>query len=273
MKQSFGICEWSFPVSGTLAIQLAAQIGFDGIQLSESGGRAVGFPLTHPEIIAAYKYTAAQHNIQLHSLNLGALLTENTIFYETNTIQGEQARDSLLNGILACTKLGINAMVVTVSPKTKEAYYNAISHLKYAGTIAQNYNIELVIESILSLSDLTQLIEDLNGIAKICMDTLNPLRFGSGNPQEQILAFGKDKIHHFHIKDSISTLFSSNQRGCVPIGTGNGEYKESIAAIKSIGYEGWIISENYYYLPPLCNIQSDFMLAAYEDLRTLQNSF
>ena len=267
------ICEWSFPVSGTLAIRLAAKIGFEGIQLSETGGRKYGYPLTHPEVIAAYKYTADQQNIKLHSLNLGSLLAESTIFYHANTVQGANARESLLKGILACNSLNINTIVVTISPDTKDAYYNALSHLKYASPIAQFYNIELAVESILPLPDLIQLTEDIGNHVKICMDTLNPLRFGTGIPQEQIYAFGKNKISHFHVKDSRSSLFVPGQRGCVQLGTGDGNYKQCIAAIQEIGYEGWIISENYYYLPPLHDIQPDFLLAALEDLKIMRRSF
>lgn len=50
MGYQFGICEWSLPVSGPLAIRLAGEAGFTGIQLGEAGGRAMGFPLTHPRV-------------------------------------------------------------------------------------------------------------------------------------------------------------------------------------------------------------------------------
>lgn len=37
MGYQFGICEWSLPVSGPLAIRLAGEAGFTGIQLGEAG--------------------------------------------------------------------------------------------------------------------------------------------------------------------------------------------------------------------------------------------
>ena len=43
MSYHFGICEWSLPVSGPLAIRFAAVAGAEGIQLGEAGGRAMGF--------------------------------------------------------------------------------------------------------------------------------------------------------------------------------------------------------------------------------------
>ena len=37
MTQHFGVCEWSFPASGPLAIQLAAAAGYEGMQVGEAG--------------------------------------------------------------------------------------------------------------------------------------------------------------------------------------------------------------------------------------------
>lgn len=76
MGYQFGICEWSLPVSGPLAIRLAGEAGFTGIQLGEAGGRAMGFPLTHPRVQAAILEAAEESGVCLHSLNLGALLSE-----------------------------------------------------------------------------------------------------------------------------------------------------------------------------------------------------
>ena len=58
-KMKYGICEWSLPVSGTLAIRLAEEIGYDGMQLGEAGGRQMGYPLNDPRVQALYQETAA----------------------------------------------------------------------------------------------------------------------------------------------------------------------------------------------------------------------
>ena len=118
MKNYYGICEWSMPVSGPLAIRLAGTAGFDGMQLGEAGGRSLNFPLNHPEIQQIYNETARHYEIRLHSLNLGALLAEGTIDFPVNTPQGDAARASIRNGIRACRALDIRTLVITVSPKT-----------------------------------------------------------------------------------------------------------------------------------------------------------
>ena len=48
----------------------------------------------------------------------------------------------------------------------------------------------------------------LDSDVKICMDILNPFRFGTGNAQEQIAGFGKEKISHLHVKDSKKRIVS-----------------------------------------------------------------
>ena len=44
MGRHFGICEWALPVSGPLAIRLAAEAGYEGIQLGELGAAETAGP-------------------------------------------------------------------------------------------------------------------------------------------------------------------------------------------------------------------------------------
>ncbi len=272
MEQLFGICEWALPCQGSLAIRLASLAGFDGIQLGEAGGRRFSYPLNNPEVQKALAEAARQYHIQLHSLNLGALLSEGTMNYAPSTLKGEYARQSLRFGFLACQKLNIHTIVITASPTSEEAKEHILQHLQYACTLSDTCNIEIALESALPLHQIQEILLQLNERVKICMDTLNPLRFRTGIPQEQITTFGAELISHFHMKDSLSPLFTPSERGCVLLGSGDAGYSQSVDAIKSIGYQGWIISENYYYLPPM-NIGQDFLMLAKKDLHTLKASF
>lgn len=272
MKNYYGICEWSMPVSGPLAIRLAGTAGFDGMQLGEAGGRSLNFPLNHPEIQQIYNETARHYEIRLHSLNLGALLAEGTIDFPVNTPQGDAARASIRNGIRACRALDIRTLVITVSPKTEDAYSNALSHLEYACRLAEISQVEIAVESALPLPLIQVLLDRLKGRVKVCMDILNPLRFGTGDPIEQIQAFGTETISHFHMKDSLRSLFTPGQRGCVLLGTGDAGYIQTAETIKKIGFQGWMITENYYYLPPM-NMNDDFMKLILKDFETLTSTF
>lgn len=273
MKQRFGICEWSFPVSGPLAIRLAQEAGYEGIQLGEGGGRRMGYPLKHPRVQAIYRETADQWGITLHSLNMGALLADGAMNHPAGTEMGKSARESLEAGFEVCCRLELRTIVLTLDPKSEEAFENVICHLSYASELAKDSGVEIAIESALPLADIQRILRNADQNVKICMDLLNPLRFGTGNPQEQIRAFGREKISHFHIKDSISSLFQPGQRGCVPLGRGDAGYEASVSAIKEIDYQGWMIIENYYYLPPMNSGREDFVALAACDLETMKRSF
>lgn len=272
-KYRFGICEWSMPVSGPLAMILAGEAGYDGMQMGENGGRLNGYPLNNKRVQEIYLETAKAHNIEMHSLNLGALLSEGTLNYSCDTREGVNARLSLDNGFSACTSLGIKTVVITVNSSGKEQFENAVSHLKYAEDLADERGIKIAIESAQPLEEIESLLLRLKPETKICMDLLNPLRFCTGNPQEQIKKFGRDKISHFHMKDSVKSLFVPSQRGCVPLGLGDAGIEESVDLIKSIGYEGWMITENYYYLPPMNSEEKDFIVLAKNDLDRMKKYF
>lgn len=272
MRRHFGICEWAFPVFGPLAIRLAREAGYDGIQLGEAGGRRMGFPLNHPRVRQIYCETAEQYQIELHSLNLGALLAEGSLNHAAGSERGQHARESLRAGFSACRKLDIHTIVITVDPQTEEAAAHVVSHLRFAAELAQDSDVEIAMESALPLERIQRILAGAGESVKVCMDLLNPLRFGTGSPQQQIHAFGADRISHFHMKDSVSSLFQPGQRGCVPLGQGDAGYAESVELIKRLPYEGWLITENYYYLPPMNRGDGDFVELAARDLATMKQS-
>ena len=274
MTQHFGVCEWSFPISGPLAIQLAAAAGYEGMQVGEAGGRRMGFPLNDPQVCAAYRESAAVHHIRLHSLNLGALLAEGTMNYAAGTQEGEWARESLEHGFSACRALGVEDVVITVDAPDGESEKNVVEHLRYAARLAADSGVVIAMESALPLPDILRILDKAGPEIMVCMDLLNPLRFGTGDPQEQIRAFGRERIRHFHWKDSRRALFRKGERGCVTLGQGDAGLDASAALIRQLGFQDtWMISENYYYLEPLRLQGGDLAERAARDLAAMQAFF
>ena len=159
MTQHFGVCEWSFPVSGPLAIQLAAAAGYEGMQVGEAGGRRMGFPLNDPRVCAAYRESAEACHVRLHSLNLGALLAEGTMNYAAETQEGAWARESLEHGFAACRTLGVEDVVITVDAPDAEAEANAVEHLRYARQLAADSGVVIAMESALPLPDIQRILD------------------------------------------------------------------------------------------------------------------
>ena len=67
-------------------------------------------------------------------------------------------------------------------------------------------------ECALPLERIQELLQRLGDGVKVCMDMLNPLRFGTGDPRQQLRIFGPARISHFHMKDSLRSLFRPSQR-------------------------------------------------------------
>lgn len=266
----YGICEWSLPVSGTLAIQLAGEMGFDGMQIGEAGGRKAGYPLNNKRVQELYLEAAKEGNIELHSLNLGALLADGTLNYAPETSEGMKAQESLRKGFEVCKALDIHTVVITVDAKNEEETCNVLKHLAYAYELAENAGVTIAMESALELPYIVSILDCMQDKVKVCMDILNPLRFGTGDPQEQICVFGEKHIDHFHLKDSTKDLFAPGQRGCTLLGEGDGRFAESMELVHKMGFDGWLITENYYNLPPMNEGDKDFFDLAKQDLATMK---
>lgn len=163
-------------------------------------------------------------------------------------------------------------MVVTADPATEEAAGHVVSHLRAVSERARDSGVEIALSVLCRWSGPGappapgRWGEGLYGHAE-------PLRFGTGDPCQQLRIFGPARISHFHMKDSLRSLFRPSQRGCVPLGTGDAGFADSVSAIKAVCASGWILTENYYYLPPLNDGQTDFLSLAARDLATLQRAF
>lgn len=46
----FGVCEFSFPCWGPLALQMAHEAGFTGMQLADAGGSTNSYPLNNKRV-------------------------------------------------------------------------------------------------------------------------------------------------------------------------------------------------------------------------------
>lgn len=46
----FAACEWAFPCWGDLAVKMAHEAGFTGVQLGDGGGSMQGFPLRNKRV-------------------------------------------------------------------------------------------------------------------------------------------------------------------------------------------------------------------------------
>lgn len=269
MSTKCGICEWSFAVTGPSAIEYAGKIGFDGIQLGDLGGSRNCFPMNDPQIQSSYLEASKRHGVALQSLHLFTLVREGGLQKLPDSDMGRQALLSIQKGLEACRAMEIPALLVTsydacgiVNGYDIECTARL---LEKAVQMSGDYGVQLVYESILQGGYIRQILDYVGPGLKLCYDILNPIKFLKGDPVEEIGQFGTQWIDHVHLKDCPREM-----TGFCQLGEGYGRFKESIAALRQIGYDGWYITENFYHLPPMGNTGSVFETAK-KDLETMRS--
>ena len=110
----FGACEYNFPVWGSLALEMAHEAGFDGIEITDGGGylqphpmnkglfveyerlalnlvRLDGFPLTDRIIQEDYLEAQAKTGMWITGIYLYFLNSQGFVNCDNKTLQGQDA--------------------------------------------------------------------------------------------------------------------------------------------------------------------------------------
>lgn len=271
MKNQFGVCEWSLPVNGPASVALAAAAGFDGIQIGDLGGEEQGFPMSSPAIREGYLQAAADCRVTLHSLHPYGLQREGTMLYPLGTPQGDRGRDSVIRCIDTCAAMSIPTLMLSSFFATlvrNDWDFDVFAgQLAFACRYGRDHGVRIVYESVLSPERILRMIEATRGELTICYDILNPIRWGTGNPQTEIPTLGLEHIDHFHVKDAPDDL-----KGYALLGQGRGAFADAVRLIRQLGYSGWLVSENYYTLLS-AGSGEDFLELARRDCRALRSAF
>ncbi|MDP2792285.1 MAG: sugar phosphate isomerase/epimerase family protein [Rectinemataceae bacterium] len=247
----FGICEWTLPACGAAAVELAGLAGFEGIQLGDLGGSAKGYPLCDRRVQTEILEASAHTGVELQALHLHTLVREGGMIHPAGTQEGQSAMESIRRGVESCRALGIPVLMLTsgfaCEIRDEEGFFAFSRMLNYACDIADDSGVRIVFESILGVPDILRMRRATGGRMRICYDTFNMIRFGRGNPLEDLARLESDDIDHFHLKDAPPDL-----KGCALLGRGCGCFDEVARRICETGFSGWLVSENYYAQPPLC---------------------
>lgn len=267
----YGICEWTLPASGAAAVELAGLAGFEGIQLGDLGGSAKEYPLCDEKTQSEILEASARSDVKLQALHLHTLVREGGMIYPANTREGQSAMESIRKGVESCRALGIPTLMLTsgfaCEIRDEEGFLAFSRMLAYACDIAEDSGPRIVFESILGVPDILRMRQATKGRMRICYDTFNMIRFGRGNPLEDLARLEPEDIDHFHLKDA-----PANLKGCVLLGQGCGRFAEVAGRIREMGFSGWFVSENYYAQPPLCE-GGDPVTLARLDAATMRASF
>ena len=273
----FGVCEFSFPCWGPLALQMAHEAGFTGMQLADAGGSTNSYPLNNKRVQESYLEASVKYGIELQSIHLYTLVRQNFIRYSQSSPEGQECMESIRKGIIAAAEMHIPTVMIEGMRMYGAAQHKHVFDMyKYAVEVAQDYGVQIAMETDIRLEDHFKFLDRFDGKLKLCFDTHNPVMYGTGYPPDMIRVLGRERIDHFHMKESQPDAEGFVTKETAPIvllGQGGTFFKESVQAIKDIGYEGWIISETFYNRRNMNENGEDYVSSAKRDVETLKAAF
>ncbi len=226
-----GACDWSIGRGGKIsALELAAEIGLDGVQVSfgKPGGPT---DLRRQEVRDQYQQTATQHGVQIASLAMGVL---NHIPYASDQSAEGWVEESIEVLPKMDQKIVLLAFFGQGDIKDKpELQQEVIRRLKKIAPKAEKAGVILGLETWLDVDEHLRIIDAVGSPAvQVYYDTANMEKRGYDITKE-IRQLGRDRICQFHCKENGFLL-----------GQGRIDFHKVKEAIDDIGYEGWLVIES-----------------------------
>ncbi len=224
-----GACDWSIGKRQQVAaLELAEQIGLDGVEVSFDGGP--DNDLRSEKVRRQYLTEAKRRNVEICSLAMGVL---NRVPYSSDP----RAETWVAESIDVMAKLGVRMMLLPFftrgeikGDKTLQAA--VIRRLKRIAPKAEKAGVVLGLETALNAEEHERILDAVGSPAvKVYYDVSNMLRRGNDIYQE-IPRLG-NRICRFHMKEKGSLL-----------GQGDVDFLKVRKAIDKIGYRGWLVIES-----------------------------
>lgn len=297
-KIQFAVAEYCFPVWGSMAVRMAAEAGFDGIEITDGGGylqphpdnngyveyerlgldmtRQDCFPLTDTAVQKDYKDAASKYGIEITGIFMYLLENQGFVKNADDTVQGRHCLKTIENAVKCASDMGIPSVTLAARGLFGTAQYEyAFQKIKFAAEEAEKAGIKLYIISDRPWEDQKSVLDRTEKSAMASFATADPLTACAGDTAEMIKALGKEYIGQIRVRDISADEYGFVTKAGKPalLGKGDTGFAKSAEAVKEAGYEGWIISETPYYSGLFSRIGQDFTEAAAKDLKTLKNVF
>jgi len=221
-----GACEWNLGKADPSSLEVAKEIGLDGIQV-DMGSAAKELPLRKPEVQKAYVEAAKRTGMEIASIAIGA-------FNSVPLKRDPRAARWFLEALDACKAMGLPLVMPACfgngdldMAKTDEIDH-LVKVLQEGCAKAENLGITIGLESYLSAEDHLKILDRVGSPAlKVYYDVGNSTDKGY-DVLKEIPLLGK-RICEFHFKD-----------GRHAIGQGRIDFKKVRQALDKIEYSGWI---------------------------------
>jgi len=247
-RNKIGICEWSLPVCGTEACEMAASLGIDGIQLN-IGDADKGFPLSQKSLQDAYMKAADEFGVAFPSIAV-----RTTDYFSMMAPEGSEDRKTVMTAIEkaidAAAAMNIPLVMIPQFVKsainTESDFRCVVNTLKKVCEDAAEKGVTIATENLLPVEELKRLFNEVDREnLKLYFDTQNYYLnkdFDTPSLIEPLIPY----ICEVHVKDGKNKDLSG-----ALLGTGDTGFYQSLEKLMNFGYDGWLISENYYDQPPL----------------------
>lgn len=269
-KYRFGIAEWCVPVAGPAICRMAAEAGLDGVELN-LGEFEHNLPLTDAHVRRYYLDAQQKYGVEFAAIAVNAL--DNSFAMPPENEQRAQERRFILAAAVD-TAAAMGVPIVQVpnfwanAIKNREEMEMAAGFLREACERAEKHGILVASENPMTVEENLELMDLVDRANfRLYFDTENPVYFSGADTAQMLRAYG-DRVCQIHVKDG-----TDEQMSCRPLGEGHGHFYACADAIRETGYEGWIVLENNYDMPPFNTFENDRFELLAEDVRILKRAF
>jgi L-ribulose-5-phosphate 3-epimerase len=220
-----GACEWSLRKGDPSSVELASEIGLDGVQIN-FGTLENDLHLRKPEVQRAYQDAAKRHRIELASLGIAAM---NSVPLKSDP----RAIQWLIDSIPVARALNLQVVLLAQFAKgdllgDKTGIDRTVSILKEHAPLAEKAGVIWGLENYLSASENLEILDRIGSPAvQIYYDVGNSTDKGYDIYEEIRLL--KGRVCEFHAKD-----------GRFMLGQGRVDFKKVRDAMDAIEFAGWI---------------------------------
>jgi len=222
-----GVTDWNLKL-GTKAeaVTLAAQLGFDGVQVSFGRRLANGkMPGDDPELVASWLRLSKEHGIPIDGTCVDKL-------HENGLKSDPLAVKWVLDAIRLTEALGTKVLLLPFfgrwAIQNREEMNATADRLRELAPEAERAGVILGLEGTISAEDNVRIMERSRSANVLVYYDVGNSKLAGFDVVKEIRWLGKDRICQFHLKDNPHYL-----------GEGSMPFPAIVEAIREIGYSGF----------------------------------
>lgn len=230
------ICQWCVPAKGPEALKLAAEMGYDGVEMDMGLGNSEQ-NLLIPEVLDAFLKVKSSCGIQIPSLAFNGLNLKET--------DVRKEREEIMRKAVEIV-VKLDAKVLQMPSffghkiKTEEDFAETARSLKYLCQLVSEYGVKVGTENQLDAQENLRLIEEVGEENfGVYFDNANPYMFDDRDGMEML-----EELYPYICETHVKDFLLYGKKPCKLLGKGMCHAKEALEFLKDKGYDRWIVTEN-----------------------------